>query len=80
MRAAFWGAIVAQDVLCRKAKMFFTDAELDEFQKLTEIALSTYNWLAVNAYQNGKKLYFVPPKAHMFDHIAWDQAPQINPR
>ncbi len=46
VRAAFWGAIVAQDVLCRRAGMFFTDGELDEFQKLTKIALDSYNYLA----------------------------------
>ena len=45
-----------------------------------EAALDCYNWLATDAVNDNLKLWKTQPQMHMLTHMAYDTAPQVNPR
>lgn len=80
IRAFLFFNLVKLDVVCREAGDFFSAEELATYQSCTEDFLFSYSWLASRSVRNNTLLYKMVPKAHMADHLAWDFAPQRNPR
>ena len=68
------------DSVCRTASRFFTDEQKEKVAASVEMALLCANFLAIQAHAAGKRLWKIVPKFHQLTHIAYDQAPQANPR
>ena len=89
IRCELWGRLVRFDVICRLrladrtlpcAGRFFSAEEAEALKEHMEMALDCYKWLANEAIGDGSNLWKLQPQMHMLTHLAYDMAPQANPR
>eukprot|EP00969_Alexandrium_andersonii_P345861 15288240-Alexandrium_andersonii.AAC.1 len=62
------------------ADFYLTDSEIAAAEYAGETMLLAWQWLADNASSEGKRLWFIRPKHHMFEHICNSmRAQRVNP-
>jgi hypothetical protein len=66
--------------ICERNGRFIAEADVQPLKDAMEGALLCYNSLAADALRDNQLLYDLTPKAHLATHLAWDFAPQANPR